>query len=57
MDEKYCGVSGVYVSELSDDGKSGVYESKRVNERAYDVEVWVCLWKDFVKFIGVVWFV
>jgi NAD(P)-dependent dehydrogenase (short-subunit alcohol dehydrogenase family) len=55
MDEKYRGVSGVYVSELSDDGKPGVHEPKRANERAYDAEAWARLWKDSVKLTGAVW--
>ncbi|CEF96884.1 Short-chain dehydrogenase/reductase SDR [Ostreococcus tauri] len=55
LDEKYLGVSGKYVSEMSNDGRPGVHEVMRSNGFSYDTEAWARLWKDSVRLTDAEW--
>lgn len=55
FDDKYKGVSGVYVSEMSDAGRPGQHEVIRSNEFSYDEEAQARLWKDSVRLTKATW--
>lgn len=55
FDDKYKGVSGIYVSEMSDAGRPGQHEVILSNEFSYNEEAQARLWKDSVRLTKATW--